>query len=384
MLNPVGDLPLTRNATDAFRHRHLGTTPVQQEEMAQSAGFESVQELIETTVPDNIKLQTALNLPPALSESEALTKLRHYADQNKVLRSCIGMGYYDTITPPVLLRNVFENPGWYTAYTPYQPEISQGRLETLLTFQQVIIDLTGMPLANASLLDEATAAAEAMTLMQRMNRKSKSKRFVVASDCHPQTISLVETRAEPLGITVEIVEPDELANVTDAFGVLAQYPGTYGDVRDLSDIIDHCHNAGALVGVASDLLALTLLKSPGAMGADVVFGNSQRFGVPLGYGGPHAAFFATRDEFKRSMPGRVIGVSVDSKGRQALRMAMQTREQHIRREKATSNICTAQALLAIMAGLFAMHHGPQGLRGIGERVHPDDVFVGGIADQRWL
>ena len=369
MLNPVGDLPLTRNATDAFRYRHLGTTPVQQEEMAQSAGFESVQELIETTVPNNIKLQTALSLPPALSESEALTKLRRYADQNKVLRSCIGMGYYDTITPPVLLRNVFENPGWYTAYTPYQPEISQGRLETLLTFQQVIIDLTGMPLANASLLDEATAAAEAMTLMQRMNRKSKSKRFVVASDCHPQTISLVETRAEPLGITVEIVEPDELANVTDAFGVLAQYPGTYGDVRDLSDIIDHCHNAGALVGVASDLLALTLLKSPGAMGADVVFGNSQRFGVPLGYGGPHAAFFATRDEFKRSMPGRVIGVSVDSKGRQALRMAMQTREQHIRREKATSNICTAQALLAIMAGLFAMHHGPQGLRGIGQRVH---------------
>ena len=369
MLNPVGDLPLTRNATDAFRHRHLGTTPVQQEEMAQSAGFESVQELIETTVPDNIKLQTALNLPPALSESEALTKLRHYADKNKVLRSCIGMGYYDTITPPVLLRNVFENPGWYTAYTPYQPEISQGRLETLLTFQQVIIDLTGMPLANASLLDEATAAAEAMTLMQRMNRKSKSKRFVVASDCHPQTISLVETRAEPLGITVEIVEPDELANVTDAFGVLAQYPGTYGDVRDLSDIIGHCHIAGALVGVASDLLALTLLKSPGAMGADVAFGNSQRFGVPLGYGGPHAAFFATRDEFKRSMPGRVIGVSVDSKGRQALRMAMQTREQHIRREKATSNICTAQAFLAIMAGLFAMHHGPQGLREIGERVH---------------
>ncbi|MEC8268426.1 MAG: glycine dehydrogenase (aminomethyl-transferring), partial [Pseudomonadota bacterium] len=353
MLNSVGDLPLIRNATDAFRHRHLGTTPVQQEEMAQSAGFESVQELIETTVPDNIKLQNALNLPPALSESEALTKLRHYADQNKVLRSCIGMGYYDTITPPVLLRNVFENPGWYTAYTPYQPEISQGRLETLLTFQQVIIDLTGMPLANASLLDEATAAAEAMTLMQRMNRKSKSKRFVVASDCHPQTISLVETRAEPLGITVEIVEPDKLTDVTDAFGVLAQYPGTFGDVRDLSDIIGHCHNAGALVGVASDLLALTLLKSPGAMGADVVFGNSQRFGVPLGYGGPHAAFFATRDEFKRSMPGRVIGVSVDSKGRQALRMAMQTREQHIRREKATSNICTAQALLAIMAGLFA-------------------------------
>ena len=360
---------MTRDVFDAFSYRHIGTTLAQQEEMAQSAGFDSVQQLIDTTVPDNIKLQERLRLPPALSESAALTKLRHYANQNKVVRSCIGMGYYDTISPPVLLRNVFENPGWYTAYTPYQPEISQGRLETLLTFQQVIIDLTGMPLANASLLDEATAAAEAMTLMQRMNRKSKSKRFVVASDCHPQTISLVETRAEPLGITVEIIDPGELINVTDAFGVLAQYPGTYGHVRDLSSVIDHCHEQGALVGVASDLLALTLLKSPGSMGADVVFGNSQRFGVPLGYGGPHAAFFATRDEFKRSMPGRVIGVSVDSNGRQALRMAMQTREQHIRREKATSNICTAQALLAIMAGLFAMYHGPHGLRGIGERVH---------------
>ena len=360
---------MTRDVFDAFSYRHIGTTLAQQEEMAQSAGFDSVQQLIDTTVPDNIKLQERLRLPPALSESAALTKLRHYANQNKVVRSCSGMGYYDTITPPVLLRNVFENPGWYTAYTPYQPEISQGRLETLLTFQQVIIDLTGMPLANASLLDEATAAAEALTLMQRMNRKSKSKRFVVASDCHPQTISLVETRAEPLGITVEIIDPGELINVTDAFGVLAQYPGTYGHVRDLSSVIDHCHEQGALVGVASDLLALTLLKSPGSMGADVVFGNSQRFGVPLGYGGPHAAFFATRDEFKRSMPGRVIGVSVDSNGRQALRMAMQTREQHIRREKATSNICTAQALLAIMAGLYAMHHGPDGLRAIGERVH---------------
>ena len=360
---------MNHDVIDAFRYRHIGTTLVQQEEMAQSAGFESIQQLIDTAVPDNIKLKDSLSLPPALSESEALTKLRHYANQNKVLRSCIGMGYYDTITPPVLLRNVFENPGWYTAYTPYQPEISQGRLETLLTYQQVIIDLTGMPLANASLLDEATAAAEAMTLMQRMNRKSKSKRFVVASDCHPQTISLIQTRAEPLGIAVEILDPDELKNVTDAFGVLAQYPGSFGDVRDLSDVINHCQDQGALVGVASDLLALTLLKSPGSMGADVVFGNSQRFGVPMGYGGPHAAFFATRDEFKRSMPGRVIGVSVDSKGRQALRMAMQTREQHIRREKATSNICTAQALLAIMAGLFAMHHGPQGLRNIGARVH---------------
>ena len=360
---------MTYRGIDAFQQRHIGTSTAQQEEMATSAGFDSVAQLIDTAVPDNIKLPQALNLPDPLTEREAILKLRAYADQNKVLRSCIGMGYYDTTTPPVLLRNVFENPGWYTAYTPYQPEISQGRLETLLTFQQVIIDLTGMPLANASLLDEATAAAEAMTLMQRMNRKSKSTNFVVASDCHPQTLSLIQTRAEPLGIEVHIVEPEAIETVTDAFGVLVQYPGSYGEVRDLTETISCCHQNNVLVGVASDLLALTVLKSPGSMGADVVLGSSQRFGVPMGYGGPHAAFFATRDEFKRSMPGRVIGVSVDSTGRQALRMAMQTREQHIRREKATSNICTAQALLAIMAGLFAMYHGPQGLRGIGERVH---------------
>ena len=360
---------MTYRGIDAFQQRHIGTSTAQQEEMANSAGFDSVAQLIDTAVPDNIKLPQALNLPDPLTEREALLKLRAYADQNKVLRSCIGMGYYDTTTPPVLLRNVFENPGWYTAYTPYQPEISQGRLETLLTFQQVIIDLTGMPLANASLLDEATAAAEAMTLMQRMNRKSKSTNFVVASDCHPQTLSLIQTRAEPLGIEVHIVDPEAIETVTDAFGVLVQYPGSYGQIRDLTETISCCHQNNVLVGVASDLLALTVLKSPGSMGADVVLGSSQRFGVPMGYGGPHAAFFATRDEFKRSMPGRVIGVSVDSTGRQALRMAMQTREQHIRREKATSNICTAQALLAIMAGLFAMYHGPQGLRGIGERVH---------------
>ena len=352
-----------------FQNRHIGTTAAQQTEMATSVGFQSVDELIATAVPDNIKLDQPLDLPTALTENEALLKLRTYADQNKVVRSCIGMGYYDTITPPVLLRNVFENPGWYTAYTPYQPEISQGRLETLLTYQQMVIDLTGMPLANASLLDEATAAAEAMTLMHRMNRKSKSSTFVVASDCHPQTISLIQTRAEPLNITVEIVPPECTADVDNAFGVLAQYPGTLGDVHDLSHAISTCHEKNILFGVATDLLALTVLKPPGTMGADVVLGSSQRFGVPMGYGGPHAAFFATREEFKRSLPGRVIGVSIDSTGRQALRMAMQTREQHIRREKATSNICTAQALLAIMAGLYAMHHGPDGLRAIGERVH---------------
>ena len=365
----AGGTPMFDDTENRFKNRHIGTTAAQQAEMATSVGFQSVDELIATAVPDNIKLEQPLALPSALTESEALLKLRAYADQNKVVRSCIGMGYYDTITPPVLLRNVFENPGWYTAYTPYQPEISQGRLETLLTYQQMVIDLTGMPLANASLLDEATAAAEAMTLMHRMNRKSKSSTFVVTSDCHPQTISLIQTRAEPLSINVEIVPPECAADVDNAFGVLAQYPGTLGDVRDLSDAISTCHEKNILFGVATDLLALTVLKPPGAMGADVVLGSSQRFGVPMGYGGPHAAFFATREEFKRSLPGRVIGVSIDSKGRQALRMAMQTREQHIRREKATSNICTAQALLAIMAGLYAMHHGPDGLRAIGERVH---------------
>ena len=360
---------MNQGVTDHFQQRHIGTTKAQQQEMASSVGFENVAQLIETAIPDNIKATQSLCLPPALSEAQALTRLRNYADQNTVMRSCIGMGYYDTLTPAVLLRNVFENPGWYTAYTPYQPEISQGRLETLLTFQQVIIDLTGMPLANASLLDEATAAAEAMTLMHRMNRRSKSSIFIVAEDCHPQTISLIQTRAEPLGIEVRLVAPESLENVDDAFGLLAQYPGTFGDVRDLSDVIKTSHEKNILVGVASDLLALTLLKSPGSMGADVVVGSSQRFGVPMGFGGPHAAFFATRDEYKRSMPGRVIGVSIDSRGRQALRMAMQTREQHIRREKATSNICTAQALLAIMAGLYAMHHGPEGLRAIAKRVH---------------
>ena len=360
---------MSQGVTDHFQQRHIGTTTVQQQEMASTIGFDSVEHLIDTAIPDNIKLRQTLSLPTALSEAEALKKLRAYAEQNKVLRSCIGMGYYDTLTPPVLLRNVFENPGWYTAYTPYQPEISQGRLETLLTFQQVIIDLTGMPLANASLLDEATAAAEAMTLMHRMNRRSKSSTFVVSDDCHPQTISLIQTRAEPLGIQVALVSPELLTQIDDAFGVLAQYPGTYGHVRDLSEVIASAHDKNILVGVASDLLALTLLKSPGSMGADVVVGSSQRFGVPMGFGGPHAAFFATRDEYKRSMPGRVIGVSIDNNGRQALRMAMQTREQHIRREKATSNICTAQALLAIMAGLYAMHHGPEGLRAIAERVH---------------
>ncbi|MEL0192617.1 MAG: glycine dehydrogenase (aminomethyl-transferring), partial [Halieaceae bacterium] len=352
-----------------FDRRHIGPSLKQQQEMARELGYESMDALIDRAVPEKIRKRDSLNLPAALTEQAALAKLREYAAQNQVYRSCIGMGYYDTFTPAVIQRNVLENPGWYTAYTPYQPEISQGRLEVLLTYQQMVMDLTGMELANASLLDEATASAEAMTLMQRVNKKNRSNRFLVANDCHPQTIALLKTRAEPLDIVVETVEPEALSDSTDAFGLLVQYPGTYGDVRELKSLCDAAHQRDTLVCVASDLLALTVLQAPGQQGADVVVGNSQRFGVPMGFGGPHAAFFATRDAYKRSVPGRVIGVSVDRRGNQALRMAMQTREQHIRREKATSNICTAQALLAIMAALYAMYHGPEGLREIGQRVH---------------
>ncbi len=357
-----------RHPADFYR-RHIGPSTKQQQEMARELGYDSVDALIDRAVPEKIRKQDALDLPPALSEQAALAKLREYASKNQVVRSCIGTGYYDTFVPAVIQRNVLENPGWYTAYTPYQPEISQGRLEVLLTYQQMVMDLTGMELANASLLDEATAAAEAMTLMQRVNKKNRSNRFLVASDCHPQTIALLKTRAEPLDIHVETVEPEALVESDDAFGMLVQYPGTFGQVRPLDGLCTAAHARDTLVCVATDLLALTLLKAPGSQGADVVVGNSQRFGVPMGFGGPHAAFFATRDAYKRSVPGRVIGVSVDRRGKQALRMAMQTREQHIRREKATSNICTAQALLAIMAALYAMYHGPDGLRGIGQRVH---------------
>jgi glycine dehydrogenase len=367
-----------------FDTRHIGPNAQQQAEMAAEMGYSSLNALIDKAVPEQIRRREPMALPSAMTEQEALAKLRAYADQNQVLRSCIGMGYYDTFTPGVIQRNVLENPGWYTAYTPYQPEISQGRLEVLLTYQQMVMDLTGMELANASLLDEATAAAEAMTLMHRVNKKSRSQRFVVAADCHPQTIALVQTRAEPLGIDVAVVEPDTLIDAGEAFGMLVQYPGTWGDIHSLEALTTAAHNRDTLVCVATDLLALTMIKSPGAQGADVVVGNSQRFGVPMGFGGPHAAFFATRDAYKRSVPGRVIGVSIDRRGDQALRMAMQTREQHIRRDKATSNICTAQALLAIMAALYAMYHGPEGLRAIGRRVHQlTTTLAEGLSGRGW-
>ena len=354
--------------SNEFLDRHLGVTAQQQQELADLLGYDNIEALIEATVPRTILKREPMALASPKTERDVLDELRKIASQNTVLKSLIGCGFYNTITPNVILRNVLENPGWYTAYTPYQPEISQGRLEALLTYQQVIMDMTGMPLANASMLDEASAAAEAMTLLNRVNKKSKSMTFLVADDCHPQTIAVVKTRALPLGIDVVVGKIETLIAERDAFGVLVQYPGTFGDVTSLSEIVEAAHDKHTLVAVAADLLSLAVLASPGSQGADVVCGNTQRFGVPMGFGGPHAAYFATREEYKRSTPGRIIGVSIDRSGNRALRMAMQTREQHIRREKATSNICTAQALLAIMAGFYAMYHGADGVRRIAERV----------------
>jgi len=364
-----------------FIQRHIGPTERQQQDMARAIGYDSLDALIDDTVPSAIRREQPMQLPGAQTERQVLARLRELASRNIVNRSFIGMGYYDTITPPVIQRNVLENPGWYTAYTPYQPEISQGRLEALLTYQQMIMDLTGMELSSASMLDEGTAAAEAMTLLQRVNKKNRSTTFLIADDCHPQTIAVVKTRAEALGFEVVVGKPDTLLASTEAFGLLLQYPGTYGHLDDLAPLIDSAHAAHTLVAVAADIMALLLVKPPGAMGADVVVGNTQRFGVPMGFGGPHAAYFATRDEYKRSTPGRIIGVSIDRRGNQALRMAMQTREQHIRREKATSNICTAQALLAVMAVFYAMYHGPQGLRRIATRIQRlACILAKGLAD----
>ncbi|BCT36142.1 aminomethyl-transferring glycine dehydrogenase [Pseudomonas protegens] len=352
---------------NAFLHRHLGPDAEEQQAMLASLGLGSRIELIEQTVPPGIRLNRALDLPPALDEQAALAKLKGYAAQNQVWTSLIGMGYHGTLTPTVILRNVLETPGWYTAYTPYQPEIAQGRLEALLNFQQMTIDLTGLDLANASLLDEATAAAEAMALAKRV-AKSRSNLFFVDEHCHPQTISVVRTRAEGFGFEVIVDAVDNLP-AHQVFGALLQYPDTHGEIRDLRPLIDQLHAQQALACVATDLLSLLVLTPPGELGADVVLGSSQRFGVPMGYGGPHAAFFACRDEYKRAMPGRIIGVSKDARGQVALRMALQTREQHIRREKANSNICTAQVLLANIAGFYAVYHGPAGLKRIAQRVH---------------
>ncbi|WP_338926125.1 aminomethyl-transferring glycine dehydrogenase [Mycetohabitans endofungorum] len=355
---------------DAFVERHIGPSTDDQRQMLAVLGFDNRDALIDAVIPPSIRRRDSLPLgefTAPRSEAEALARLRELACQNEVFRSYIGQGYYGTHTPAVILRNVLENPAWYTAYTPYQPEISQGRLEALLNFQQMVIDLTGLDTANASLLDEGTAAAEAMTLLQRVG-KPRSNVFYVADDVLPQTIEVVRTRAQPVGIDVR-VGPAAAAAQAGAFGVLLQYPGVNGDVRDYRDLAAAIHEAGAHVVAAADLLALTLLTPPGEWGADVAVGTSQRFGVPLAFGGPHAAYLAVRDAFKRQMPGRLVGVTVDAQGKPALRLALQTREQHIRREKATSNVCTAQALLAIMASMYAVYHGPRGLRQIAERVH---------------
>ena len=357
---------------DEFIDRHIGPCATEMAAMLATIGAASLDQLIDQTVPAAIRLPADLPLPAPRREHEALADLKAIASKNVVNKSCLGMGYYDTLTPKVILRNVMENPGWYTAYTPYQAEIAQGRLEALLNFQQMVTDLTGLEIANASLLDEATAAAEAMTMARRVS-KSKSNRFLVDASCFPQTIDVVKTRAAYFGfeLVIATVDPENSPKIEseDFFGALLQYPGDNGEVRDLSKLIAGLKAQGTTVAVASDLMALVLLKSPGAMGADIALGSSQRFGIPMGFGGPHAAFFATREAYVRSMPGRIIGVSRDARGKTAYRMTLQTREQHIRREKANSNICTSQVLLANMAGMFAVYHGPQGLQTIAGRIH---------------
>ncbi|MBC7923233.1 MAG: glycine dehydrogenase (aminomethyl-transferring), partial [Ferruginibacter sp.] len=360
-----------------FENRHNGSNETQVREMLQIVGADSLETLIDQTIPPAIRLRKASNgtasrLPAPKSEYQFLADFKALAQKNRVFKSYLGTGYSDCIVPGVIGRNILENPAWYTAYTPYQAEIAQGRLEALLNFQTVVIDLTGMEIANASLLDESTAAAEAMTLLYSLRKENKKSAlaFFVSERCHPQTIDVLKTRATPLGIQI-LVGDHQRVDLTqeDIFGLLLQYPATDGAVYDYTSLISVAHELNIYVAVAADLLSLTMLTPPGEMGADVVVGSSQRFGVPMGYGGPHAAFFATRDAFKRQLPGRIIGVSVDAQGGRALRMALQTREQHIRREKATSNICTAQVLLAVMASSYAVYHGPDGLRAIGERTH---------------
>lgn len=351
----------------AFVERHIGPNDAEIAQMLEVVGHASLDAMTDAIVPGNIKSPAALALPEAITEEEALAKIRAIASRNQVQRSFIGQGYYGTHTPKVILRNILENPAWYTAYTPYQAEISQGRMEALINFQTLCADLTGMQIANASLLDEATAAAEAMTLAKR-SAKSKSDTFFVHDAVHPQTLELLRTRAEPLGIVLRVGTPEE-ALQAECFGVLLQYPDSFGHIGDHAALADAVHARGGLVAVATDLLALTLIAAPGEWGADIVVGNSQRFGVPFGFGGPHAAFMACRDAYKRSMPGRLIGVSIDAAGNPAYRLTLQTREQHIRREKATSNICTAQVLLAVMASMYAVYHGPEGLTRIARRTH---------------
>jgi glycine dehydrogenase len=367
MLDTQTTLTGLENAAE-FIARHVGPSADDQQKMLEIVGCETLQDLTRQVVPKAIAMTAALDIVDGCSEAQAIAELRVMAKQNKVLRSFIGQGYYNTFTPNVVQRNILENPAWYTAYTPYQPEISQGRLEALINFQTMVTDLTGMEMANASMLDEGTAAAEAMALCQRMS-KSKSMRFVVDRDCLPQTIEIIKTRAEPMGIDVAVVDPAALTADEQMFGLLLQYPGASGEIHNYRDIVKQAQQQGALVVMAADILSLVLLESPGSLGADVAIGSTQRFGVPLGFGGPHAGYMATREAFKRNLPGRLVGLSQDANGEPAYRLALQTREQHIRREKATSNICTAQVLLAVIASMYAVYHGPDGLRRIAQRVH---------------
>ena len=357
---------MLKNAQKDFIKRHIGPSETEQENMLKVLGFKNLDDLVSKTVPEKILLKENLNIGDSNSEYKALRKLKEISKKNKVYSSFIGMGYYGTYTPYVILRNILENPGWYTSYTPYQPEIAQGRLEMLLNFQQMIIDLTDMDIANASLLDEGTAAAEAIGLSYRISKKNIKKVFV-SKNCHPQTIDVIKTRAEPLGLDIIVGDEDKDINSDIVCGII-QYPGTLGDIKDPSEAISKIHKNNGKAVLVCDLLALTKLKTPGELGADIAVGSSQRFGIPMGYGGPHAAFFATKDEYKRAMPGRIVGVSVDRHGNKAFRLALQTREQHIRRDKATSNICTAQALLAIVSAAFAIYHGPEGIKKIAESV----------------
>ncbi|MBL3567230.1 aminomethyl-transferring glycine dehydrogenase subunit GcvPA, partial [Rhodovulum sulfidophilum] len=360
--------PSTYLPYDFANRRHIGPSPEEMTEMLEVLGLESLEELIGQTVPDSILQAEPLDFGKPKSEREMLWFMRQIAKKNRAFTTLIGQGYYGTVTPPAIQRNILENPAWYTAYTPYQPEISQGRLEALLNYQTMVSDLTGLEIANASLLDEATACAEAMTMAQRV-AKSKAGAIFVDEACHPQNISVIRTRAEPLGIEVIVGDPFADLDPEKVFAGIFQYPGTYGHIHDFTGPIADLHAAQALGIVVADPMALVVLKEPGAMGADIAVGSTQRFGVPMGFGGPHAAYMACRGAYKRAMPGRIVGVSVDARGNKAYRLALQTREQHIRREKATSNVCTAQALLAVMAGFYAVFHGPKGLKAIAQRIH---------------
>jgi len=354
-----------------FSDRHIGPSGDEISTMLLELGYSDLESFAQAVLPDSIKLTSKFGplLPKPISEVEVIAELRKLALENRKMESLIGLGYYASITPPVVLRNVLENPAWYTAYTPYQPEISQGRLEALFTFQTMVSDLTGLPICNASMLDEPTAAAEAMTLARRSTKLGDEARFIIDSRVHPQTQAVVMTRAKPLKINCEVLDLSSGVDLSNCFGVLLQYPDTFGSLNDFSDAIAKAQNSGALVIMASDLLALTLIKSPGEWGADIAVGSAQRFGVPMGFGGPHAGFLAVREGLERSLPGRLVGQSIDSHGNPALRLALQTREQHIRRDKATSNICTAQVLLAVISAFYGAWHGPEGLNGIAVRTH---------------